>query len=223
MPAHVPYLPRCMLDDRFVTAVTFLGVYLRDDLGAGTVGLSLVYCFTLSGLFQWIVRQSAELENQMISVERVTELTKLAQEKDGGGPPPKGWPSSGRVEFKDVTMRYSEDGQLVLKGLSFSIKDAEKIGIVGRTGAGKVRAPPTLLSTHARAAHTPAHTHTHSLTCKSGAFAVIDHGSPVPVVTPQRVDSPGWRRHKHHRPGEPSHCSVCHPARAGSSTATPTS
>eukprot|EP00038_Savillea_parva_P027846 m.61790 g.61790 ORF g.61790 m.61790 type:complete len:1379 (+) comp8046_c0_seq2:397-4533(+) len=121
----------------FITAVTFVGVALRDSLGSGTVGLSLIYCFTLSGLFQWIVRQSAEVENQMISVERITQLNSLEQEHDEGGPAPEGWPSSGSIEFKNVTMRYSEDSPLVLRGLNFFIESGEKIGIVGRTGAGK--------------------------------------------------------------------------------------
>ena len=118
--------------------MTFVGVALRDSLGSGTVGLSLIYCFTLSGLFQWIVRQSAEVENQMISVERITQLNSLEQEHDEGGPAPEGWPSSGSIEFKNVTMRYSEDSPLVLRGLNFFIESGEKIGIVGRTGAGKV-------------------------------------------------------------------------------------
>jgi len=120
-----------------VTAVTLIGVYLRDELGSSNIGLSLVYCFQLSGLFQWIVRQSAEVENQMISVERIMGLSNLRQEKDDGEAPVAVWPSSGRIEFKNVTMRYSDELPLVLKGLSFVIEDGEKIGIVGRTGAGK--------------------------------------------------------------------------------------
>ena len=47
------------------------------------------------------------------------------------------WPESGRVEFRDVLMRYRPDTETVLNGLSFSIKAGEKVGIVGRTGAGK--------------------------------------------------------------------------------------
>jgi ATP-binding cassette subfamily C (CFTR/MRP) protein 4 len=75
----------------------------------------------LSGLFQWIVRQSAEVENQMISVERIAECTKLPQEKDQGKSAPSGWPSSGSVEFQDVSLRYTDDGPAVLKNLSFKV------------------------------------------------------------------------------------------------------
>ena len=67
------------------SAVVFLGVAMRDELGASTLGLSIVYVISLSGLFQWVVRQSAEVENQMVSVERMAEYTELPQEETAAG------------------------------------------------------------------------------------------------------------------------------------------
>jgi ATP-binding cassette subfamily C (CFTR/MRP) protein 1 len=86
-----------------------------------------------------MVRQSCEIESQIISVERMKEYIELPQEAPlqiAGIKPPSNWPS-GAIEFKNYSTRYREGLDLVLKGLSFSIKAKEKVGIVGRTGAGK--------------------------------------------------------------------------------------
>jgi ATP-binding cassette subfamily C (CFTR/MRP) protein 1 len=86
-----------------------------------------------------MVRQSCEIESQIISVERMKEYIELPQEAPlqiAGIKPPINWPS-GAIEFKNYSTRYREGLDLVLKGLSFSIKAKEKVGIVGRTGAGK--------------------------------------------------------------------------------------
>lgn len=120
----------------------FIGVALRNELGASTIGLSLVYSVMLSGMFQWVVRQSAEVENQMVSVERLVEYSSLEPEEErrGGGNsvrPPSGWPSAGAIELKDFSLRYDPDGEDVLRDINVSISPKEKIGIVGRTGAGK--------------------------------------------------------------------------------------
>ncbi|XP_021376611.1 multidrug resistance-associated protein 4-like isoform X5 [Mizuhopecten yessoensis] len=125
----------------FVTVVALLSVLMSKDMDAGKVGLSLTYAMTLMGMFQWAVRQSAEVENQMISVERVLDYSRLETEGDleskkGHKPPPE-WPPNGEIKGTNVTLKYSKTGPLVLKHLSFYIKGREKVGIVGRTGAGK--------------------------------------------------------------------------------------
>lgn len=90
------------------------------------------------GTLQWGMRQWSELENQMTSVERVVEYTKLESEPERGEKPlPIDWPQRGCIEFQDVKLRYSEFGEYALKGLSFVVQPKEKVGIVGRTGAGK--------------------------------------------------------------------------------------
>lgn len=93
---------------------------------------------TLTGNFQFGMRQWSELENQMTSVERVQEYIDLSSEIDQNTKyPPKSWPALGRIVFQEIYLRYSPSSSDVLKSLSFEIHPEEKIGIVGRTGAGK--------------------------------------------------------------------------------------
>ncbi|XP_019827194.2 ATP-binding cassette sub-family C member 4 isoform X2 [Bos indicus] len=112
---------------------------LHSALDAGQVGLALSYALTLMGMFQWCVRQSAEVENMMISVERVIEYTDLEKEApwEYQKRPLPSWPHEGVIIFDNVNFSYSLDGPLVLKHLTALIKSKEKVGIVGRTGAGK--------------------------------------------------------------------------------------
>ncbi|XP_022432636.1 multidrug resistance-associated protein 4 isoform X3 [Delphinapterus leucas] len=123
----------------FVIVVAFGSLVLAKTLDAGQVGLALSYALTLMGMFQWCVRQSAEVENMMISVERVIEYTDLEKEApwEYQKRPPPSWPQEGVVVFDNVNFSYSLDGPLVLKHLTALIKSREKVGIVGRTGAGK--------------------------------------------------------------------------------------
>uniref|UniRef100_A0A8C4HL03 Multidrug resistance-associated protein 4 n=1 Tax=Dicentrarchus labrax TaxID=13489 RepID=A0A8C4HL03_DICLA len=123
----------------FVTVTTFGCLLLRNQLDAGSVGLALTYSVTLMGMFQWGVRQSAEVENMMTSVERVVEYTELESEApwETQKRPPPDWPSKGLVTFDRVSFSYSDDGPLVLKNLKAMFRPKEKVGIVGRTGAGK--------------------------------------------------------------------------------------
>ncbi|XP_048764978.2 ATP-binding cassette sub-family C member 4-like isoform X2 [Ostrea edulis] len=123
----------------FVTAVSFACVYLAKDLNAGLVGLLLTYAMTLMGMFQWAVRQSAEVESQMISVERVLEYSKLDTEVDldSDSPPPPSWPQYGKIIARNAKLRYGPESPWVFQGLNFVINEKEKVGLVGRTGAGK--------------------------------------------------------------------------------------
>ncbi|KAM4609455.1 ATP-binding cassette sub-family C member 4-like [Polymixia lowei] len=123
----------------FVTITAFGCLYLRNDMESGAVGLALSYAVTLVGMFQWGVRQSAEVENMMTSVERVVEYTELESEApwETDKQPPPDWPKYGRITFDRVNFSYSADGPPVLKNLSAVFTSGEKVGIVGRTGAGK--------------------------------------------------------------------------------------
>ncbi|XP_056287089.1 ATP-binding cassette sub-family C member 4-like isoform X2 [Pseudoliparis swirei] len=123
----------------FVTITTFGCLLLRDQLDAGAVGLALTYAVTLMGMFQWGVRQSAEVENMMTSVERVVEYTELESEApwETQKRPPPDWPNKGLVTFDRVSFSYSSEGPLVLKDITAMFRPKEKVGIVGRTGAGK--------------------------------------------------------------------------------------
>lgn len=72
----------------------------------------------------------------MCSIKYLQDLPSEAPREIPSSQPAEGWPSSGTLELKDVKLRYRPDLPLVLHGISASIKDGEKIGIVGRTGAG---------------------------------------------------------------------------------------
>uniref|UniRef100_A0AAQ4Q2Y6 Multidrug resistance-associated protein 4 n=1 Tax=Gasterosteus aculeatus aculeatus TaxID=481459 RepID=A0AAQ4Q2Y6_GASAC len=123
----------------FVTITTFGCLYLRDGLEPGAVGLALSYALTLTGMFQWGVRQSAEIENMMTSVERVVEYAELESEApwETDKQPPNDWPRTGCISFDRVNFSHSANDRLVLKNLTVIITSREKVGIVGRTGAGK--------------------------------------------------------------------------------------
>lgn len=83
-----------------------------------------------------MVRQSAEVENNMNSVERVVHYTKSIEQEApheiADKKPPPEWPSEGRIEFNKVVLKYRPELPSVLKGLSMDVKGGEKIGIVGR-------------------------------------------------------------------------------------------
>uniref|UniRef100_A0A671UTK7 Multidrug resistance-associated protein 4 n=1 Tax=Sparus aurata TaxID=8175 RepID=A0A671UTK7_SPAAU len=123
----------------FITMATFGCILLRDGLEAGEVGLVLTYAVTLVGNFQWTMRQSAEVENMMTSVERVMEYTELKSEAPWTTQkhPAPNWPDKGLVTFNHVNFSYGDDGLLVLKDINATFQPHEKVGIVGRTGAGK--------------------------------------------------------------------------------------
>lgn len=100
--------------------------------------MALTQSASLTGMFQWGMRQWSELVNQMTSVERIQEYADLNPElEENTKQPPKGWPDKGKLVFSNMLLRYSPSDPYVLKDLSFEIQPREKIGIVGRTGAGK--------------------------------------------------------------------------------------
>ncbi|KAJ1337700.1 ATP-binding cassette subfamily C (CFTR/MRP) member 1 [Microdochium nivale] len=110
------------------------------NLDAGMVGLFMSYALGITGSLNWIVRQTVEVETNIVSVERVLEYAALPSEAEEiipGRRPPVAWPSSGSVEFKNYSTRYRAGLDLVLKNINLDIKSHEKIGVVGRTGAGK--------------------------------------------------------------------------------------
>ncbi|XP_039296024.1 probable multidrug resistance-associated protein lethal(2)03659 [Nilaparvata lugens] len=125
----------------YISLVTLSFLLLGTETFGGNVGLAITQSVALTGMFQWGMRQSAELENQMTSVERVLEYTNLDSEPPLESPPekkpPPTWPSEGKIEFSKVYLSYVDEEPPVLKNLNFVIKAGDKVGIVGRTGAGK--------------------------------------------------------------------------------------
>lgn len=110
---------------------------------AGDVGLALTNVIMLSALVQYAIRQLTEVENVMTSVERVLEYTDVKLENKSGLIP-ENWPSKGSIRYDNVSLTYKSDGNTVLKNISFEIEGQTKIGIVGRTGAGKSSIVSTL-------------------------------------------------------------------------------
>ena len=138
--------------DWIATIFTYCAIFccflLKDYLNfsTGEIGIMMAYIIRLVGLFPWTVRQSCEVENLMTAVERVLEYRNLPSEKleDGEKKVDKGWPRTGDICFENVSYSYDKNLPPVLKELTFKINSGEKIGIVGRTGAGKSSIVQTL-------------------------------------------------------------------------------
>ena len=123
-------------------AATFaiISVTTGGGLSAGLVGLAMSYALQITQSLNWIVRQTVEVETNIVSVERVLEYANLPSEAPDvvfKKRPPIGWPAQGQISIKNYSTRYREELDPVLRDISLDIKPREKIGVVGRTGAGK--------------------------------------------------------------------------------------
>ncbi|KAL1958665.1 hypothetical protein VTO42DRAFT_4008 [Malbranchea cinnamomea] len=122
----------------FFSAVFVLLNSHRID--AGAAGLSLTYAVTFTENILWLVRLYSENQQNMNSVERIEEYLKVEQEAKAIVPenrPPRNWPTKGSLKFVNYSTRYRPDLDLVLRDVSFEVQPGERVGIVGRTGAGK--------------------------------------------------------------------------------------
>lgn len=125
----------------FTGVVVYVLLSINNVAMAGDAGLVITQCMLLTGMLQWGVRQTAELENHMTSVERILEYSKLPAEpnleRTNENKVADNWPENGQVIFKDVTLNYDRQEKPALKNLDFTVEPKQMIGIVGRTGAGK--------------------------------------------------------------------------------------
>ena len=129
-----------------ITLACLFPVYHRfmngaDPQFAGLAGLAISYALAITQALNWSVRMASDLEASMISVERVRSYcnieTEAARETQEEKSLPESWPSGGNIVFQDVSLRYRPGLPRVLKGLNIEFPKRSKIGVVGRTGAGK--------------------------------------------------------------------------------------
>uniref|UniRef100_A0A672VBZ6 ABC-type glutathione-S-conjugate transporter n=1 Tax=Strigops habroptila TaxID=2489341 RepID=A0A672VBZ6_STRHB len=112
----------------------------RTYLSPGTAGFSISYALQITGVLNWMVRSWTEIENNIVSVERVREYLRTPKEAPwtlNDKPQGQVWLTEGKIEFRNYSLRYRPNLELALKHVNLSIKGQEKIGITGRTGAGK--------------------------------------------------------------------------------------
>ncbi|XP_013195349.1 ATP-binding cassette sub-family C member 4 [Amyelois transitella] len=118
----------------------FLLIDFDNVIPVGSVGLAVSQSMVLTMMLQMAARFTADFLAQMTSVERVLEYRKLPPElymDEGPTQPPSQWPTQGGIVFENVTMKYGPEDPPVLRNLNFVINPAWKVGVVGRTGAGK--------------------------------------------------------------------------------------
>jgi len=117
---------------------TFGGALLRNIMPSELIGLAIVHTISLSGLFQFMVRQTAMVESFMTSFERLVTYSALPSEPEAAVTAvPADFPQHGSINVRGLHMRYREDLPEVLHGVTFECVGGTKVGICGRTGSGK--------------------------------------------------------------------------------------
>lgn len=120
----------------FASFVSIL-ILSTPGIDSALAGFALAFALEFSGCVIWTLRFYANVELHMNAAERIVEYAELPTETLDGERPPAAWPTEGRIEVEDLVVGYAPDLPPVLKGLTFSVNKKERIGVVGRTGAGK--------------------------------------------------------------------------------------
>ncbi|KAM0742263.1 hypothetical protein ACQRIT_002440 [Beauveria bassiana] len=119
----------------FTTCVGVIIILTKTN--AAMAGFAMSFALDFANTILFAIRAYASLELDMNAAERVVEYSELKMEQQDGVEPPAAWPTSGTIEMKDVVVGYADDLPAVLKGVSFVVKNNERVGVIGRTGAGK--------------------------------------------------------------------------------------
>uniref|UniRef100_K3X2G2 Uncharacterized protein n=1 Tax=Globisporangium ultimum (strain ATCC 200006 / CBS 805.95 / DAOM BR144) TaxID=431595 RepID=K3X2G2_GLOUD len=122
----------------FVVSLYLVGT--KGQVDPVIAGISLTYSLMLTSMVQWVVRAADMTDNAMTSVERLLHFRNIPVEDDGANATPINselWPSQGAIKFDQLCLKYRPELPLVLRGVNMDIQGGEKVGICGRTGAGK--------------------------------------------------------------------------------------
>ncbi|XP_044107049.1 multidrug resistance-associated protein 1-like isoform X3 [Neovison vison] len=127
------------LGNLMVFFAALLAVLAGKSIDSAIVGLSISYALNITQSLNFWVRKACEIETNAVSIERVCEYENMDKEAPWimSKRPPSQWPEKGIVEFINYQARYRDDLGLALRDITFQTHGEEKIGIVGRTGAGK--------------------------------------------------------------------------------------
>ncbi|KAJ2662040.1 hypothetical protein IWW48_002099 [Coemansia sp. RSA 1200] len=121
------------------SAATFILSNL-DRIDAGMAGFLLTYALSFASQMLLVIRNYSDNEMSMTSIERIMQYTRTEQEaaneSDSQNKPPATWPTKGDMQINGLVVEYVP-GVPVLHGISLSVEHGEKVGVVGRTGAGK--------------------------------------------------------------------------------------
>ena len=112
-------------------------IVLQTGIDAALAGFALSFALQYGNTMMWTIRQYASVELAMNATERIVEYSKLPTEDQDGQDVPASWPTEGRLEVANLVVGYASGLPSVLKGLNFNVARNERIGVVGRTGAGK--------------------------------------------------------------------------------------
>lgn len=128
---------RMSLVGSFFASFVAILILLTPGIDSALAGFAMAFALEFSSCVMWAIRLYANVELNMNAAERIIEYTELPTESQDGVKPPAAWPTRGIIEVDDLVVGYAPDLPPVLKGLSFSVNNNERVGVVGRTGAGK--------------------------------------------------------------------------------------
>ncbi|KAF9779193.1 metal resistance protein YCF1 [Thelephora terrestris] len=136
LAVRLEFVGTCII---FVVSNLALVALITTGVDAALVGLVLSYALNTTSALNWVVRSASDVEQNIVSVERILHYVELKPEAPYEIPDtePKSWPTAGEVKFVDYATKYRPELDLVLKDINVTVNAKEKIGICGRTGSGK--------------------------------------------------------------------------------------